>query len=107
MSSNQNQFAALPGSIAFLLLSGSLWFVIGGMLILSLVLLFFERLVLRLTSNPLICALIGLAMANTIAQMGVAPKQDIPYYLMICMAVFFIYFIQSQRLAGLLVKIKI
>jgi len=107
MSSNQNQFAALPGSIAFLLLSGSLWFVIGGMLILSLALLFFERLVLRLTSNPLICALIGLAMANTIAQMGVAPKQDIPYYLMISMAVFFIYFIQSQRLVGLLVKIKI
>lgn len=107
MRSHRNQFAALPGSTAFFLLSGSLWAVTAGMLVLGLVLLAFERLVLLLTSNPLQCALVGLAMANTIAQMGLSPRQDIPYYAMICVAILAIYAVQSRLLSVGLTRLKL
>lgn len=102
MDNARSQFASLPGATALFLISGSLWIVSAGMFVLGLALLATERMILRLTANPLLCALIGLAMANTIAQMGVAPRQDLPYYLMIFAAVIAVYSLQTQLFASLL-----
>jgi hypothetical protein len=102
MDNNKTQFASLPGAVAFLFYSDSLWVVMFGMMILTLLILFVENLALRLTGNPLLCSLIGLCMANTVAQFGLTPRQDIPYYLMIFIALTAIWATQS----GLFVKIQ-
>jgi hypothetical protein len=102
MDNNKTQFASLPGAVAFLYYSGSIWVVMLGMMVLTLIIIFAENLVLRLTSNPLLCSLIGLCMANTVAQFGLTPRQDIPYYLMIFIALTAIWFIQSGLYIGIL-----
>lgn len=90
------QFATLPGLAAFLYLSGAKWIVLVGTFVFVFVLQMAEIVVLKVTANPLLCALIGLTMANTIAQIGVAPRQDIPFYLMNVLFVLFVYFVQSK-----------
>ncbi len=95
MDNNKTQFASIPGAVAFLFYSDSLWVVMFGMMILTSLILFVEDLVMRLTGNPILCSLIGLCMANTVAQFGLTPRQDIPYYLMILIAITAIWLIQS------------
>ncbi|WP_397412566.1 hypothetical protein [Polaromonas sp.] len=101
------QFASLPGAAAFLYYSGSMWVVLLGMGLFSAVVLVGEYLVFRLTGNPLLCALIGLALANTVAQMGIAPRQDFPYYFMIGCGVLTIGLIQSRLFTLLLEKLRL
>jgi len=93
--SNVWQFASLPGAAAFFYFSGSMWVVLLGMGVLSLWVLISEYVIFRITGNPLLCSLIGLASANTVAQLGVTPRQDLPYFLMIFSGVFIIWLIQS------------
>ena len=104
-ASRNFQFASLPGAAAFLYYSGSLWVVMLGMGAFSLLILLIERVVDMLTANPLLCSLIGFGVANTVAQFGLAPRQDIPYYFMIFCAVLFIWFVQSRCFCGLLQKL--
>jgi len=99
------QFGSLPGPAAFLYYSGSLWVVMLGMGTFSLLMLLTERGVDILTTNPLLCSLIGFGVANTVAQFGVTPRQDIPYYFMIFCAVLLIWFVQSKWFFGLLQKL--
>jgi hypothetical protein len=99
------QFGSLPGAAAFLYYSGSLWVVMLGMGAFSLLILLIERVVDMLTANPLLCSLIGFGVANTVAQFGMAPRQDIPYYFMIFCTVLFIWFVQSKWFWGLLQKL--
>lgn len=99
------QFGSLPGAAAFLYYSGSLWVVILGMGSFSLFILLIERVIDMLTANPLLCSLIGFGVANTVAQFGVTPRQDIPYYFMIFSAVLLIWFVQSKWFFGLLQKL--
>lgn len=96
------QFATLPGATAFLYYSGSVWFVALGMAVLAGLVMVGERAVLLLTGNPLLCSLIGLSMANTVSQMGVTPRQDLPYYLMISAAIGLIGVVQSGWMAQLI-----
>ncbi len=100
--SNVWQFATLPGATAFLYYSGSVWLVALGMAVLAGGVMLGERAVLLLTGNPLLCALMGLSMANTVSQMGVAPRQDLPYYLMISVAIGLIGVIQSGWMSRLI-----
>jgi hypothetical protein len=96
------QFATLSGATAFFYYSGSIWFVALGMAVLAGLVMMGERAVLLLTGNPLLCSLIGLSMANTVSQMGVTPRQDLPYYLMISAAIGLIGVVQSGWMASLI-----
>lgn len=98
------QFASLPGATAFLYFSGSMVVVMLGMAALALIMLIVERAIFALTQNPLVCSLFGVTAANTVAQFGIAPRQDIPLYLMIMLTAIFIYFIQSKTFSSALVR---
>jgi hypothetical protein len=92
------QFANLPGAVAFLYYSGSLWVVMLGMGAFSLLILLIEWVVDILTANPLLCSLIGFGVANDVVQFGLAPRQNVPYFFMVFCSVLFIWFVQSRRL---------
>jgi hypothetical protein len=104
MDSTIWQFASLPGAAAFFYFSGSLWVVVLGMAILALILQVCEQLIFKLTSNPLLCSMFGLTMANTITQFGVTPRQDIPFYSMIFGFVILVWMAQSDKVAGMYLK---
>lgn len=101
------QFASLPGAAGFLYYSGSMWEVLLGMGLFSAVVLMGEYLIFRVTGNPLLCGLIGLALANTVAQLGIAPRQDFPYYVMIACGILVIGLIQSRFFTRLLEKLRL
>lgn len=91
-------FASLPGVVAFLLISDSIALVFLGSLALVLLMLVAERVVKQLTHNPLICALFGLAFANTISQFGIAPIQNVTYFFMWFIGMGFVWVLQSDLL---------
>lgn len=91
-------FASLPGVVAFLFISNSMALVFLGSLSLVMLMLVAERAVRQLTHNPLICALFGLAFANTISQFGIAPLQNGTYFLMWFIGVGFIWLLQSKHI---------
>jgi hypothetical protein len=91
------QFATLPGIAGFLFLSGSLWKVFIGTLIAAIGVVVSERIVLRMTSNSVLCSLYGMMVANNIAQFGVTPRQDIPQYLMFFLSVILLWYVQTAR----------
>lgn len=90
------QFASMPGISGFLYYSGSLWLVVGGLAVFSAFAIVSERIIFLLTRNPLLCSLYGMTLANTIAQFGMTPRQDIPQYLMMYAAILAIWFVQSR-----------
>jgi hypothetical protein len=89
------QFATLPGIAGFLYLSGSLWKVFVGTLIPALWVVVSECIVLRMTSNSVLCSLCGVMVVNNIAQFGMTPRQDIPQYLMFFLAVILLWCTQT------------
>jgi len=94
---NTWQFASLPGSVAFLYFSGSALIVFLGMCLFSVLVQCAEGVIYHLTKNPILCALLGGVFANWVAQFGITPRQDIPYYFMIFLAVLFISSVQKIR----------
>lgn len=90
------QFASMPGISGFLYYRGSLWLVVLGLASLAVFTMASERIIFLLTRNPLLCSLYGMTLANTIAQFGMTPRQDIPQYLMIYAAILAIWFVQSR-----------
>lgn len=99
------QFASLPGAAAFLYFSGSLWVVLIGMAMFAFLLQLSEQWAFALTSNPLLCSLFGLTLANTIAQFGITPRQDIPFYSMILGFVLLVSVVQSDRVYAVIQKL--
>lgn len=95
------QFASLPGATAFFYYTGSLWAVLLGMFFLTLMAIYCEYLVYCLTGNVLLCALVGMNVANAIAQLGVAPRQLLIHLGMLFGAVFILWLLQSSTLAGI------
>lgn len=104
MDPSKNQFASLPGAVAFFLLGGAWWTVAAGMFLLVFILLGVEGIIFRATRNPLLCSLIGLFMANTVAQLGGSPRQIVPYFLTTLGGVGFICLLQSNSFTWLLKK---
>ncbi len=96
ITDTQYQFASMPGISGFLYYSGSLWLVVWGLAAFAAFTIASERIVFLLTCNPLLCALYGMTLANTIAQFGMTPRQEIPQFLMIYAAVLAIWFVQSR-----------
>lgn len=101
------QFGSLPGASAFLYYSGSVWIVMLGMAVLSLVLLALERFIYVLTRNPILCALLGFNLANFVAQLGMTPRQDLPSYAMMFGGVLAIWLVQSGKIEAGFAKIKL
>lgn len=99
------QFASVPGIAGFLYYSGSLWMVFAGMMGVAVLVFLSEQIIFWLTSNPIICSLYGMFLANTIAQFGVTPRQDAPQYLMIYAAIVAVWFVQSKHFVWLLFQI--
>lgn len=99
------QFASLPGAVAFFFCSGSLVVVVLGMAAMALLVMVAEKGIFVLTENPLLCSLFGMTAANTVAQFGVAPRQDAPYFLMIFLAAILVYCLQTGRLASVLAQL--
>jgi hypothetical protein len=99
MDPNQWKFGSLPGAIAFLYYSGSLWIVFLGMALLTVSLHFFEIITKRVTKNPFLASFYGFVVANTVAQLGVVPRQIVPVLVTLVCGIAFIGFVQSG-LAG-------
>lgn len=90
------QFGSMPGMSGFLYYSGSLWVVFAGMVGIAVLVFLSERLIFWLTSNPIICSLYGMILANTVVQFGMTPRQDVPQYLMIYLLIAGIWLIQTR-----------
>lgn len=98
------QFSSLPGAIGFLYFAGHWWVVGLGMIVLSLAMLSSEGLVFRLTRNPLLSALWGGAAANTIVQIGTAPRGAVFYFFEMSCGIAVIFFVQSKYFSRILLQ---
>ena len=92
----KHQFGRLPGPAALFYYSGRVWVVFAGMFLIGLLVFYFENAVWFLTSNPLMCALLGMMAANNAAQFGSAPVQMLPTYAMVLLALLSIWFIENK-----------
>jgi hypothetical protein len=101
------QFASLPGAVAFLYFSGSLLVVMLGMAMFAFLLQLGEKLVFFMTSNPILCSLFGLTSANSIAQFGITPRQEIPFYSMIFGFVLLVFVVQSDMVCRMIQKYRL
>jgi len=90
MDNKKYQFGSIPGAVGFFYYSGRVWVVSLGVFLLGLFVLGVENVVFRATRNPFLCSLIGMTAANTVAQFGTAPRQMIPHFVMIFIAVIII-----------------
>jgi hypothetical protein len=63
-------FLTLPGVVAVMSYSGSAWVVLLGMMFVTSIVLATEATFRRLFHNEFLCAVVGVAMANTLAQMN-------------------------------------
>lgn len=88
------QFATLPGVVGFLYLSGKLWLISLGMLLVGLFVIVSERIVVLATRNLFLCSLYGIGVASMFSQFGVAPRQDLPQYFIFFAAVGVISIVQ-------------
>jgi hypothetical protein len=95
------QFTEIPGAMAFLFYSGQVWIVVAGMILLTGIVLGSEILVLRVSFNPILCALWGGVAANMVAQMGVAPLSSLIPILETVVAVLLIGYIQSAHFSSM------
>jgi hypothetical protein len=96
MDLSKFRFSSLPGPIAFLYSSDSLWLVFIGMFIFCIVVLAGEYLVHIMTYNPIVSALWGGMMANAVAQIGVAPIGLVKFIALMVGGIVTIYIIQSK-----------
>jgi len=104
MHENVN-FMSLPGGMAFFYYSGSLWVVFAVTIFSVLAIQYFEMLIYKLTSNPLLCAHISWLMALTFAHFGGAPKSQLPTLLFSLMLVLLVGALQAKWLASLVNRV--
>lgn len=90
------QFATMPGVAGFMYLGGSLGVVVIGVAFLVSLAIGREWLLAQSTLNPVFCSLYGITAANTLAQLGVTPRQDLPQFIMIFLIGLFIYILQPR-----------
>lgn len=106
MDLSKYRFASLPGATAFLYYTGSFWIVFSGMVLLAILVLISEQLLFKLTRNPLLAALWGGAVANTVVQMGVAPRGLLIYFFEMVCGIAAICFLQSELFSNLIRKFR-
>lgn len=94
--SSKFRFASLPGAAAFLYYSDSLVIVVLGMALFSIIVLGVESAIRALTRNPILCSLYGVAMANSVTQFGVSPRQSLPYFAMLAGGIVLVWLVQNK-----------
>lgn len=101
------RFASLPGAAAFLYYSNSLLMVMFGMFCLTLVVLSVEYFINAMTTNPILCSLYGVVMANNVVQFGVAPRSSLPYLFVLTSGILLVCIIHTSFFTLLLRKLKL
>lgn len=99
------EFTEIPGAMAFLFYSGHIWVVITGMFLLTSIVLGSEYIVLRVCSNPILCAFWGGVTANMVAQMGVAPRTSLIPVMETAVALLMIGYIQSAHFLSMVRRV--
>lgn len=100
------KFANLPGATAFLYYSNSIFIVVLGMIFFTLTMLITEVFINALTANPILCSLYGVLMANNVSQLGVSPRQTLPYFLILICGILLVWVIQTGFFTRLFVFAK-
>lgn len=101
------RFRTLPGAVAFLYYGNSLWIVMLGMALFSVVVLAVEFLINALTANPIICSLYGALVASNVTQFGGSPRESGPYIFMLTCGILLVWIVRSNSFALVLQKLKI
>jgi hypothetical protein len=101
------EFSEIPGAIAFLYYGNQFWIVAFGMFLLVFFVLASEALVFKLTLNPLVGALWGGVAANAVAQMGVAPRSLLIFFLEMISGIAAICLVQSAWFSGVLARLAV
>ena len=100
VDAEKHQFGRSPGPVGLFYYSGRIWLVFIGLFGLGLLVLYFESAVWLLTKNPLMCSLLGMMAANNAAQLGPAPGQLLPTYVMVSFALVAIWFLENKAGRG-------
>ncbi len=106
MDQTKYAFSTMPGVMAYLYYSGSLWFVFIGMLLLSATMIFIEYIVYIWLKCSLLVAIIGVYLANSVANLGLIPINLLKSLFLIFSFFAFIKFIESIYLENLYLKFK-
>ncbi len=106
MDQTKYAFATIPGAMAFLYYSGSMWFVFIGMLLLSGITLFIEYIVYVWLRSSLLAAIIGIYLANGVAQFGLTPINLLKSLFLVFSFFAFIEFIKSTHLETLYLRLE-
>jgi len=101
------RFGTLPGAAALLYYSNSGLMVIFGMMFLSLLVLFSELFILKLTANPILCSLYGALIASNVTQFAGRVRDGSSFYLMLIIGIAAIWVIQSNGWTWFLIKLKL
>jgi hypothetical protein len=91
-------FSTVPGAVGFFYYSGSLAIVFIALFGLTLLMQLAEVLIAVLTNNVLIIALIGMDLANTVAQFGINPTLIIKQLLLIFAYCLLLHIVQRDKL---------
>lgn len=89
------QYATIPGGIAFIYFTGSLWAVLTGMVCLTCLMLALERGAYLLTHNPYFCAFWSMGSAQTVASFGMGVGQRATFIVVCFIALASIWAIQT------------
>lgn len=91
----KNQYASIPGGVAFFYYTGSFVWVITGMACLTFFMFFLEGIAFFMTRNPYFCAFWSMGLAQTVASFGLGVWQMAVYYIVCLIAMFFIWLVQN------------
>lgn len=89
------QYATIPGGIAFMYFTGSLWAVLVGMMCLTCLMLALERGAYLLTHNPYFCAFWSMGAAQTVASFGMGVGQRAIFLVVCFIAMALIWVVQT------------
>lgn len=89
-------FMSMPGGLAFLYYSGSLWITFMMTIPIVLTMQYLELGVFTLTRNPFLCANIGWLLAASFAHFGGAPKSLLPVLVFLVLLVALLAALQSN-----------
>jgi hypothetical protein len=98
------QFTEIPGPVAFWWYSGSLWMVGLGLFFLTIFTLVMENMVVKINKNPILSAVLGGLVANTVAQFGVAPMSSLTQIMVTVVGITLIGLVQSHALGNWIVS---
>jgi hypothetical protein len=95
-ASQRFTFLTLPGLVGVLFYSGSLAAVFTGTLLVTLLIVGTELIAFRITSNPLLCSMIAMGMANVACQMNFPYLAGV-FLVQLWVAIAFVWLLGRER----------